>query len=685
MDMAAKEIVNSLQTESVVNRWLLDYYLFLALDFFRKEQYEDCCAITKVLDSVLARPYERTDLMSQKIQVWQFLSRINEGEKLDLSSQSVTPLESALILLENMIQKFSIPQQDYKNVCTSIKEMILMLFIKNGKFDKAEEALNKHFTKRMDGKRMLFMGLISKKNKKHEVIEQINFRQFKNEMLVFCESLCPVSSPFLEKAAKQLIEEKTKEQHNSGGRANEQAQPLPSSSPQVNAVQSVPCKHSTIQRTRLEVAYSALAAVLNERTFSQLEEEVETEDQEREDLYLHLSSDPKMDTNLDLEQEILFQRDSGSPMEVSPADQPPQTDVPQTQGSSLSKTTSVPWSRQLYTVSRLVMEPDSQANSQFSKVSEELDTEARLEEESQTLALSNKRDVQCPVTDQEVAIPIPQRRRRTNRTDSRNYKSKQLLSDSEEEPQRLSNPSMIIFPNLSPLHPVPQTSSTPHKDSTQLNSHSHSKCAFFQSPKDVKSEITDEELHDPSNTSSSRKSKTSKQLPSDSEEDPQEPVTLSKTPVQKPHEQLCSDSANNQVNPDVVDDFHITDSSMESSPVPSHPVPQTSSTPHKDSAQTVSSSKWKQLYNNAKESKDVWSNEELYFTSTKSNSNMSTASNSGHQKKKWTESETQKLKDGVRIFGEGNWTKIKAYYGFKDRTNINLKDRWRTMKKLNMV
>lgn len=52
---------------------------------------------------------------------------------------------------------------------------------------------------------------------------------------------------------------------------------------------------------------------------------------------------------------------------------------------------------------------------------------------------------------------------------------------------------------------------------------------------------------------------------------------------------------------------------------------------------------------------------------------------------KWTESETQKLKEGVEKFGEGNWSKIKAYYSFKDRTNVNLKDRWRTMKKLNIV
>lgn len=179
-------------------------------------------------------------------------------------------------------------------------------------------------------------------------------------------------------------------------------------------------KHSTIQRTRLEAAYKALATGLNERMFSQLEEEVETEDQESEHMCLQLSPDPKMDTNLDLEQEVLFQRDSGSPMEASPADQPPQADaVPQTQESSLSKTTSVPWNGQLYTLSRLVMEPDSQASSQCSKVSEELETEARVEEAPQTLALSNKRDSQCPVTDQEVSIPAPKRHRRTNRINRR--------------------------------------------------------------------------------------------------------------------------------------------------------------------------------------------------------------------------------------------------------------------------
>lgn len=75
----------------------------------------------------------------------------------------------------------------------------------------------------------------------------------------------------------------------------------------------------------------------------------------------------------------------------------------------------------------------------------------------------------------------------------------------------------------------------------------------------------------------------------------------------------------------------------------------------------------------------------MYFTSKKRSLDMSTISNSGQRKRKWTESETQKLKDGVKKFGEGNWSKIKAYYKFKDRTNVNLKDRWRTMKKSKIV
>lgn len=41
------------------------------------------------------------------------------------------------------------------------------------------------------------MGLIRQKSKRHEVIEQIGFQQFKEEMSAFCQKFCPFNVPFL--------------------------------------------------------------------------------------------------------------------------------------------------------------------------------------------------------------------------------------------------------------------------------------------------------------------------------------------------------------------------------------------------------------------------------------------------------------------------------------------------------
>lgn len=165
-----------------------------------------------------------------------------------------------------------------------------------------------------------------------------------------------------------------------------------------------------MQKTRLKAAYQALATGSDEKSFAQLEEEVEREGQARkEDFFLCLSHTCNKGTNREyIGEKGLFQRQSGSPMEASPADQPPQTDaVLQTQAGTLSNTPSV---------AQLVIQPDSQTSSQCTIASQELQTEVRTEEPAESPTTSNKKGLQCPVTENEIAKPTRRLPRRKSKT-----------------------------------------------------------------------------------------------------------------------------------------------------------------------------------------------------------------------------------------------------------------------------
>ncbi|XP_029000473.1 telomeric repeat binding factor a [Betta splendens] len=618
--MAAGEIV----IESVVNRWIVDYHGFRALEFFRRNQYDEFCSVRDILHTVLDRPVQSTNATKTKIQVLQFLSRINDGDNLEKSfetDESVSPLESALMILENW-QKCSTPHEGlpFEKVCSSVKEMMVGILIRKCKFDRAEEMLKKHFPKPMVGKKATFMSLIRQKQNKHRIIEQMDFHQFKLEMLSFCQKLCTFDVPFLHKVANEAFNK---------SQQNDRAAPEEEESSHSSSPQPVSWKLTVIQKNRLKAAYKAMVNSSEEKSFAQLEEEVEREGQARKEDFMCLSHTHKqLTTQENVTEEETLQKESGSPIEASPADEPSQTDADlQTQGGTLSNTPSV---------AQLVIQPDSQVSLKCSIAPRELQIEVRTEEVAESPIKSSKPDLQCPVTENEIPKPTRRIPRRLDKTHSRASAScPELTEDSEEDH------------DASVSNEENESHSTPNRNSTK-----------------------------------------SKRSLLDFEEDPNEGSSTFRSPVQK----RCKQRATNPLSKDScnADNIAITDSSLDSSPSPPrlHAVPQTSSTPQNVSTQDKGRTlkKWNQLFREAKESKETWSDSESN-DSIKVNNGLdeSTVSNSGSRKRKWTKTETEMLKEGVKRFGEGSWKEILSAYKFNNRTNVNLKDRWRTMKNSNMV
>ncbi|KAM9235877.1 telomeric repeat-binding factor 1 [Leptosomus discolor] len=57
----------------------------------------------------------------------------------------------------------------------------------------------------------------------------------------------------------------------------------------------------------------------------------------------------------------------------------------------------------------------------------------------------------------------------------------------------------------------------------------------------------------------------------------------------------------------------------------------------------------------------------------------------GRKRQRWTYKEDLELKSGVREFGVGNWAKILVRGNFNNRTSVMLKDRWRTLCRIEQV
>ncbi|XP_043093248.1 telomeric repeat binding factor a [Puntigrus tetrazona] len=267
-----------LSDEQVVNRWGFDYYVFKALGAFRDGDYTAFEHFTRVVESLVLRPVDGRGDMIVKLRFMQFLSRINNGDRLDLMfEEPQTPLESALSVLETICRDMSVPQRQQEQVRHAIVETLVVVCIRSGEFEKAEELLLRLFSDSNDsaGRRKLLMNLIRRRRSSHSVLQLSSFSDFKQDMLDFLEQLYRVPEPFLLQMLKR------------SGHRGQTSQSV--TSPQDERTSSAAAEdHGGVCAARLSLrALQRVYGVLRERyavsvSFTQLQRELEDESQEPE-------------------------------------------------------------------------------------------------------------------------------------------------------------------------------------------------------------------------------------------------------------------------------------------------------------------------------------------------------------------------------------------------------------------
>ncbi|XP_051974202.1 telomeric repeat binding factor a isoform X5 [Xyrauchen texanus] len=566
-----------LTDEQIVNRWAFDFYVFKAFSAFRNGNYAAFTEFTDIIESLVVRPVDGNKEVIVKLRFMQFLSLVNNGDKLGIT----LTLESALNVLESICRDMSVPQKHHEHLHNSITEMLIKVCIKSGEFERAEEMLNKHFHRGMDftAKRKLYVNLIRKRCCSHSVLQLSSYTEFKQDMLDFIERLYSVPQPFLS----------TMLQHSGGlcvvrSRDEVYSTPPEQTSPSKSTQHGSECSPSgpvQVSMLQLRLVYSTLSEQFGVSVpFCQLQQEVESEALEENrrvsnpELHLSLSETPREQSErLDVG-EVMKQDGERS-------------------STSSRYTGSTPSRYAGMTISRLVLEEDSQHSDdditpqEESQVNMLHDTPAAL---TQTARIgSDGASVSEPQTDDSSPASVCRKHIRRRRIVS---ESESDLSDQLPEVQSSTPARHTRDP--SPPPPVSCTITDKHQNriASESEREQHSQ---------VQSSTPARHMHDPS------------------------PASISRTRTDKQHKKRA---------------------------------------------------RWQEVSGTHED----WSDEESLFSVPPAPS-----SKERQTRRKWSVEESDWLKNGVALYGEGKWGKIHSAFPFKGRTAVNLKDRWRTMRNQNIV
>ncbi|XP_051661570.1 telomeric repeat-binding factor 2 isoform X1 [Manacus candei] len=196
--------------EETVNGWVLQFYFHRAMEAYRFGRHREFRQLRDIMQALLVRPLDKEPAVAQMLRIMQLLSRIEEGENLDCTfdkESELTPLESALAVLELVHKEFSMPEKTMETVQKMVKEAAVIVCIKNKEFDKASKIVKRHMGKdpKNQKKRNEWLAVIREKNLSHPKVKNFSYKDFQQNMFEFLKIYVDDSEPLLLTVMKKTL------------------------------------------------------------------------------------------------------------------------------------------------------------------------------------------------------------------------------------------------------------------------------------------------------------------------------------------------------------------------------------------------------------------------------------------------------------------------------------------------
>ncbi|NXG16042.1 TERF2 factor, partial [Grallaria varia] len=196
--------------EETVNGWVLHFYFHRAMEAYRCGRNRDFRQLRDIMQALLVRPLDKKPEVAQMLRIMQLLSRVEEGENLDCTfdkESELTPLESALAVLELVHKEFSVPERTMETVQRTVKEAAVIVCIKNKEFDKASKIVKRHMGKdpKNQKKRNEWLAVIREKNLSHPKVKNFSYQDFQQSMFEFLKVYMDDSEPLLLTVMKKTL------------------------------------------------------------------------------------------------------------------------------------------------------------------------------------------------------------------------------------------------------------------------------------------------------------------------------------------------------------------------------------------------------------------------------------------------------------------------------------------------